>query len=149
VSRKLQNVKKRLPQRLSSIDYAVFLVQTGQFIKRYILCGSSESCVTMPAARNGRIERGVMRLSDKEGILKQSIEILARIVGDDSVPRNIRRAADEAKTRLLNREDSDTVRAAYAISILDDISNDPNMPLHTRTLIWNVVSQLEKAMEGQ
>jgi len=103
----------------------------------------------MPAARNGRIERGVMRLSDKEGILKQSIEILARIVGDDSVPRNIRRAADEAKTRLLNREDTDTVRAAYAISILDDISNDPNMPLHTRTLIWNVVSQLEKAMEGQ
>ncbi|MGZ8891625.1 MAG: UPF0147 family protein [Halobacteriota archaeon] len=90
-----------------------------------------------------------MRLSDKEGILKQSIEILVRIVGDDSVPRNIRRAADEAKTRLLNREDSDTVRAAYAISILDDISNDPNMPLHTRTLIWNVVSQLEKAMERQ
>ena len=86
-------------------------------------------------------------MSDKEGILKQSIEILAHIVGDDSVPRNIRRAADEAKTRLLNREDSDTVRAAYAISILDDISNDPNMPLHTRTLIWNVVSQLEKAME--
>ena len=88
-------------------------------------------------------------MSDKEGILKQSIEILARIVGDDSVPRNIRRAADEAKTRLLNREDSDAVRAAYAISILDDISNDPNMPLHTRTLIWNVVSQLEKVMEGQ
>jgi uncharacterized protein (UPF0147 family) len=88
-------------------------------------------------------------MSEKDDILKQSIDILARIVGDDSVPRNIRRAADEAKTRLLNREDSETVRAAYAISILDDISNDPNMPLHTRTLIWNVVSQLEKAMEGQ
>ena len=88
-------------------------------------------------------------MSDNEGILKQSVEILAHIVGDDSVPRNIRRAADEAKTRLLNREEPETVRAAYAISILDDISNDPNMPLHTRTLIWNVVSQLEKAMEEQ
>ena len=87
-------------------------------------------------------------MSDKEGILKQSIEILSRIVGDDSVPRNIRRAADEAKTRLLNQEESETVRAAYAISILDDISNDPNMPLHTRTLIWNVASQLEKVSMG-
>jgi uncharacterized protein len=86
-------------------------------------------------------------MSDKESILKQSIEILNRIVGDDSVPRNIRRAADEAKTRLLNRDEAEPVRAAYAISILDDISNDPNMPLHTRTLIWNVASQLEKAME--
>jgi uncharacterized protein len=88
-------------------------------------------------------------MSENEDVLKQSIDILTRIVSDDSVPRNIRRAADEAKTRLLNRDDSETVRAAYAISILDDISNDPNMPLHTRTLIWNVVSQLEKAMEGQ
>ena len=87
-------------------------------------------------------------MSDKESILKQSIEILNRIVSDDSVPRNIRRAAEEAKTRLLNRDEAETVRAAYAISILDDISNDPNMPLHTRTLIWNVVSQLEKAMKG-
>jgi hypothetical protein len=83
-------------------------------------------------------------MPDKQDTLKNSVDILAHIVGDDSVPRNIRRAADEAKTRLLDREESDSVRAAYAISILDDISNDPNMPLHTRTLIWNVASQLEK-----
>ncbi len=83
-------------------------------------------------------------MPDKQDTLKESVDILAHIVGDDSVPRNIRRAADEAKTRLLDREESDSVRAAYAISILDDISNDPNMPLHTRTLIWNVASQLEK-----
>ena len=83
-------------------------------------------------------------MPDKQDTLKNSVDILAHIVGDDSVPRNIRRAADEAKTRLLDQEESDAVRAAYAISILDDISNDPNMPLHTRTLIWNVASQLEK-----
>jgi hypothetical protein len=83
-------------------------------------------------------------MPDKQDTLKNSVDILAHIVGDDSVPRNIRRAAEEAKTRLLDREESDAVRAAYAISILDDISNDPNMPLHTRTLIWNVASQLEK-----
>jgi uncharacterized protein (UPF0147 family) len=110
-----------------------------------IIRKAAQQCLPRATA----VLNGGNAMSEKEDILKQSTEILARIVGDDSVPRNIRRAADEAKTRLLNREDSETVRAAYAISILDDISNDPNMPLHTRTLIWNVVSQLEKAMEGQ
>jgi hypothetical protein len=83
-------------------------------------------------------------MSDEQDIIKQSIDILTRIIEDDSVPRNIRRAADEAKNRLLNKEESEAVRAAYVISILDDISNDPNIPIHTRTLIWNIASQLEK-----
>ena len=87
-------------------------------------------------------------MSGKDNIIKQSIEILARIVEDDSVPRNIRRAADNARNRLQNKEESEAVRAAYVISILDDVSNDPNMPLHTRTLIWNVASQLEKVSMG-
>jgi uncharacterized protein (UPF0147 family) len=88
-------------------------------------------------------------MSDKQNIIKQSVDILTRIIEDDSVPRNIRRAADEAKNRLLNQEESEAVRAAYVISILDDISNDPNIPLHTRTLIWNIASQLEKvSVEG-
>jgi len=89
-------------------------------------------------------------MSGKDNIIKQSIEILTRIVEDDSVPRNIRRAADDARNRLQNKTESEAVRAAYVISILDDVSNDPNMPLHTRTLIWNVASQLEKvSMEGE
>jgi uncharacterized protein (UPF0147 family) len=88
-------------------------------------------------------------MSDKQNVIKQSVDILTRIIEDDSVPRNIRRAADEAKSRLLNQEESEAVRAAYVISILDDISNDPNIPLHTRTLIWNIASQLEKvSVEG-
>jgi len=90
------------------------------------------------------LDVGVNAMPDKKDIITKSVDILARIVGDNSVPRNIRRAADEAKTRLLDRAEAEAVRAAYAISILDDISNDPNMPLHTRTLIWNVASQLEK-----
>jgi len=83
-------------------------------------------------------------MSGEQDTIKQSIGILTRIIEDDSVPRNIRRAADEAKNRLLNKEESEAVRAAYVISILDDISNDPNIPIHTRTLIWNIASQLEK-----
>jgi uncharacterized protein len=64
-------------------------------------------------------------------------------MSDDAVPRNIRRSAENVKSMLLDDKVSDSVKAASAISVLDEISNDPNIPLHTRTLIWNVASQLE------
>jgi len=35
------------------------------------------------------------------------------------------------------------VRASNAISILDEISQDPNMPPYTRVKLWNVVSVIE------
>lgn len=78
-----------------------------------------------------------------EKVLKQCIEVLERIMSDDVVPRNIRRSAENVKGILLDEKANEAVKAASAISILDEISNDPNIPLHTRTLIWNVASQLE------
>jgi uncharacterized protein (UPF0147 family) len=72
------------------------------------------------------------------------LEVLDRIIHDDTVPRNIRRVASEIKENLLHGEDSLAVRAASAISILEEISADPNIPMHVRTLIWNVSSQLER-----
>ena len=35
------------------------------------------------------------------------------------------------------------VRASNAISILDEIGQDPNMPPYTRVKLWNVASILE------
>ena len=83
-----------------------------------------------------------------ENVIKQCVEVLERIMSDDTVPRNIRRSAESVKSTLLNDQDSEAIRAASAISILDEISNDPNIPLHTRTLIWNVASQLETVPVG-
>jgi hypothetical protein len=72
------------------------------------------------------------------------LDVLDRIIQDDTVPRNIRRVAGEIKDSLLHGEDSLAVRAASAISILEEISADPNIPMHVRTLIWSVSSQLER-----
>ncbi|BDZ67262.1 UPF0147 family protein [Methanobacterium ferruginis] len=74
-------------------------------------------------------------------------QILKHIMGDTSVPRNIRRAAEESKNILSKDDDEPTVRASTVISILDEISNDPNIPIHARTLIWNVLSELESVRE--
>ena len=74
-------------------------------------------------------------------------EILQHIMEDTSVPRNIRRAAEESRDILNKEDDEPTIRASTVISILDEISNDPNIPIHARTLIWNVLSELESVRD--
>jgi uncharacterized protein (UPF0147 family) len=49
-------------------------------------------------------------------------------MSDDAVPRNIRRSAENVKGILLDETVTDSVKAASAISVLDEISNDPNIP---------------------
>jgi uncharacterized protein len=75
--------------------------------------------------------------------LKQVMDVLDQLAEDTSVPRNIRRGASDAKARLLQPKEAMDVKAASAIFILDELANDPNIPLHGRTLIWNIISQLE------
>ena len=79
--------------------------------------------------------------------LKQVAELMARVADDTSVPRNIRRAAGEAKDALLKKEGDSVVKAASARITMEEISSDPNMPVHTRTMIWNSLSILETIRE--
>ncbi len=87
------------------------------------------------------------RIEEYEERFKQASAILSVISEDNTTPRNIRRAAKEALKSLQTSGQSHAVRAVQAINILDDISQDPNMPAYTRTRIWNVVSVLEVVKE--
>jgi len=73
----------------------------------------------------------------------QAMSILNMVADDNTTPRNIRRTAKQASDILLDESLSMAARAANAIDILDQISQDPNMPMYTRTRIWNVISVLE------
>ncbi len=75
--------------------------------------------------------------------IKQVSDAMDMLAEDTSVPKNIRKGAAEAKSKLLDTKNALDVRAAGAINILDDLANDPNVPLHARTLIWQIISQLE------
>ncbi|MDR2623714.1 MAG: UPF0147 family protein [Methanobrevibacter sp.] len=78
-----------------------------------------------------------------EDILNDVSGILKHIMENTTVPRNIRRAADESN-KILDKGDKDlTVRVSEVILILDNISNDPNIPVHARTLVWEILSKLE------
>ena len=80
---------------------------------------------------------------DSELRLKQVGDALDMLAGDTSIPRNIRRGAKEAKDILNEKQDALDVRIAKANSILDQLADDPNIPLHGGTLIWNIITQLE------
>ncbi len=82
--------------------------------------------------------------------LEQICMNLQHLNEDVSVPRNIRRGSKEAKEILMNNNESIDVKVASAISVLDDLVNDPNVPIHGRTAIWSIMGQLESlsSIEG-
>ncbi len=83
-----------------------------------------------------------MAENDVETRIRQIVEVLDQLSEDTSVPRNIRRGSKESKEILLNSKEALDVRTASATSILDELANDPNIPLHGRTLIWNIINML-------
>ena len=69
--------------------------------------------------------------------------LLDEINTDRTVPKNIRTVIQQVKADLNNEKQDTAVRINSAVSLLDEVSNDPNIPIYTRTQIWNIVSMLE------
>lgn len=84
-----------------------------------------------------------MKVADKEEIVKRCTEMLEELIGDITVPRNTRRSTSAVKNKLLNGDGPLAVRVATAISDLDELTANHNVPSHTRALMWSIVSQLE------
>ena len=83
------------------------------------------------------------KLQEYEERIEEAMNVLGLVSEDTTTPRNIRRAAKQSITTLQISENTPAVRAANAISILDEILQDPNMPPYTRVKLWNVMSLLE------
>ncbi len=79
--------------------------------------------------------------------LKDAIQILEQIAANNATPKTIKKSTIEMVNSLKNDEDSMSVRAANAISMLDDITQDPNMPSFVRVSLWQAVSKLESIRE--
>ncbi|MFB6292003.1 MAG: UPF0147 family protein [Candidatus Nanohaloarchaea archaeon] len=60
-----------------------------------------------------------------------------------SMPSNVAELLEEAASELEDEDKELSVRVNSAASLLDQISNDPNIKQHTRTEIWNLASQVE------
>jgi uncharacterized protein (UPF0147 family) len=84
-----------------------------------------------------------MEVAKKEEVVKRCTAMLEELMGDITVPRNIRKSTGELKDKLVNGDASLAVRVATVISDLDELTANPNIPSHTRALVWSIVSQLE------
>jgi uncharacterized protein (UPF0147 family) len=79
--------------------------------------------------------------------ISKALVSLQPIADSTITPRNIRRTVKEAINVLKDDKLSLSVRAANALSILDEVSQDPNMPSFARVTIWSSVSILESIRE--
>jgi hypothetical protein len=79
--------------------------------------------------------------------LKEAIRTLAEVAVNPSTPKMIKKSVTDMVNELKKDEPSKSVRAANAISVLDDITQDPNMPSYVRVTLWQAVSKLEAIRE--
>jgi len=79
--------------------------------------------------------------------LNNSTSTLNQIATNPSTPKNIRKNIADIVEQLKSNEYSISVRAANTISLLDDVTQDPNLPSYVRTSLWQAVSTLESIRE--
>ncbi len=84
---------------------------------------------------------------ENEDKILRSTAVLQSVADSNITPRNIRKIVKDAMVMLQDKTLSLGVRAANAISMLDEVSQDPNMPSYARVTIWNAVSTLESVRE--
>jgi hypothetical protein len=84
---------------------------------------------------------------ENEQRIQQAIAILQQVADNTITPRNIRKTVKDAIAMLQDESLSMAVRAANVISVLEEVSQDPNMPSFSRVTIWSAVSQLEGIRE--
>lgn len=79
--------------------------------------------------------------------LQNAMDTLNQVAANLSTPKNIRKSIQDLANDLKSEELSMSVRASNTISVLDDITQDPNMPSYVRVTLWQAVSTLENIRE--
>jgi len=76
--------------------------------------------------------------------IEDVISQMDQLMADPAVPKNIRKALEEAKKTLQGSEEL-SVKVSSAVYLLQPHVEDPNLPMHARILLLNILSGLESA----
>lgn len=91
-------------------------------------------------------------MADKKAQNQQSFDLavqtLAQVASNPTTPKNIKKNITDLIGDLKGSQESVSIRAANAISRLDDITQDPNLPSYVRVTLWQAVSSLEGIRES-
>lgn len=72
------------------------------------------------------------------------IEAIKEIQADTTISKNIKTKLDET-IKVLQEEKEESIKKDAAIHLLEEVTEDTNIPSYIRTQIWNVMSLLEMA----
>ncbi len=84
---------------------------------------------------------------ENDSRLAKASASLQQIADSNITPRNIRKIVKDSIVALQDQKVSLAVRAANAISMLDEVAQDPNMSSFARVILWSAVSDLESIRE--
>ncbi|MCD6590087.1 UPF0147 family protein [Candidatus Woesearchaeota archaeon] len=74
--------------------------------------------------------------------LKEILEIIQQIKQDPMTPRSLKEATD--KIIAILKEDSPIdLRAKKCLDLLEEMGEDPNLPVYVRSQLWSLVSLFE------
>ena len=87
------------------------------------------------------------KIEENTEIFDQVKFLLGMINEDNGVPRNIRKIAQESLDSINSIDEKDNsavITASNCVSLLEDIAQDLNCPLHSRTQIYQILSLMEQ-----
>ncbi|MBD3261472.1 MAG: hypothetical protein GF334_07290 [Candidatus Altiarchaeales archaeon] len=75
--------------------------------------------------------------------IEDSIKRIDEVLAEHNMPKRVRRSIEEVKDELNNEQQDLAVRVTSSIYSLDDIATDVNLPMHTKTVLWDLIGMLE------
>ncbi len=94
-----------------------------------------------------RLSAKLKKQQENDARLAKAVTSLQQISDSNITPRNIRKIVKDSILMLQDPKQSIAVRAANAVSVLDEVAQDPNMPSFARVTLWSAVSELESIRE--
>ena len=79
--------------------------------------------------------------------LASILETMQEILGDRTIPRNVKRVVEAGVTKLKDQSEDISVSIATTVYDLEEIAGDINIPSHARTFLWTIISSLENIKE--
>ena len=65
------------------------------------------------------------------------------VTADHSIPKRIRDALAKISKDLKEKKQDPAVKLTSAVYEIEEISNDVNIPMHVKTVLWDIISSLE------
>ena len=81
---------------------------------------------------------------DKE--IQDIKDLIDMLLGDVMIPKNVKNILQNIGG-IVEKESKNTVKLSEAIYGLQDISEDPNLPLNAKSDVWQLLNKLEKVKE--